>query len=318
MYDRQQQLNAISFPTISNLMWQSCPYKLVKNILQIRYQLLWTGSKALQISRPYKTTAGVSTDGLCHICPLSHTHGRAPDTSGHILGSCRHPELKACYIARHNKALVRIHSAFLLGSKASSMMILDATSRKKLPTGVYHNRIPQWMLPSVTPAILDALRPDILLLDGFPLVEAPPLSVLNLSPAHLRRIQKRCTLVVAELGYTFEPLYPDRLTEKRQQHLYLITLLRTAGWNIAFNLADLDYVHFVLLGTSGTIFCNAHSTLISLGILPSQVYKVLSSLHTHAVQSAFSIVNLRRRLESSVFFSDPPLHDQPTVPADPP
>jgi len=314
MYDRQQQLNSISLPALSNIMWQSCPYKLVKNILQIRYQLLWTGSKALQISRPYKTTAGVSVDGLCHICPPSHTHARAPDTAGHILGSCRHPELKACYITRHNKALVRIHSAFLQGSKASSMMILDATSRKKLPEGIYHNRIPQWMLPSVPPTILDALRPDILLLDGFPLTEAPPLSVPNLSPAHLRRIQQRCTLIIVELGYTLEPLYSDRLTEKRQQHLYLITLLRTAGWNIAFNLADLDYVHFVILGTAGTIFCNAHSTLVSLGIFPSQVRSVLSSLHTHAVQSAFSIITLRRRLESSVFSFDTISPEQPPDP----
>ena len=310
LYDKQQELNTISLPTPSNNMWHTCPYKLVKNILQIRFHMLWTASRALQINRPYKTAAGVATDGLCHICPPSSAP-RMPDTTGHILGSCRHPELKACYIARHNKALLRIHSAFMQGSKATSLLILDATARDQLPHGVYHNRIPQWMLPTVPPDILKKLRPDILLMDGFPLSEAPKPTMSRLSQMDLRRIQQRCTLVIAELGYTIESLYSERLTDKRQQHLHLVSLLLAAGWNIAFNLADFDYVHFIILGSAGTIFCNVHSTLLYLGLSPSQVVKLLSSLNTHATQSAFSIVTLRRHIEKSIFHG-------PGNPPDPP
>ena len=133
----------------------------------------------------------------------------------------------------------------------------------------------------------------------------------KLSPLDLGRIQKRCTLVIAELGYTYESLYAEQLADKRQQHLNLVSLLRTAGWNIAFNMADLDCVHFIILGSAGTIFCNAHNTLVTLGLSNSQIVPLLSSLNTHATQAAFSIVILRRHLEKSIFYG-------PDNPPDPP
>ena len=310
LYHDLQELNKISLPSLSNHMWQSCPYKVVNNVLQIRFNMLWTASRALQINRPYTTAAGITTDGLCHICPPSTTT-RPPDTTGHILGSCRHPELKACYISRHNKALLRIHSTFLQGSKASSLLILDATARAKLPHGVYHNRIPQWMLPSVPLGTLDKLRPDVLLMDGFPLSDAPLPTLTRLTDVDLRRIQRRCTLIIAELGYTHESLYSERLAAKRQQHLQLVSLLQSAGWNIAFNLADLDPVHFIILGSAGTVFCNAHHTLVSLGLSNSQSITVLKQLNTHAAQSALSIITLRRHLEKTVFYGNENPPDPP-------
>ena len=148
-------------------------------------------------------------------------------------------------------------------------------------------------------------------MDGLPLSEAPHPTMSRLSPVDLRRIQQRCTLVIAELGYTIESLYSERLTDKRQQHLHLVSLLIAAGWNIAFNLADFDYVHFLILGSAGTIFCNVHSTLVSLGLSNSQIVTLLSSLNTHTTQAAFSIVTLRRHLEKSVFHG-------PDNPPDPP
>ena len=148
-------------------------------------------------------------------------------------------------------------------------------------------------------------------MDGFPLSDAPLPTLTRLTDVDLRRIQRRCTLIIAELGYTHESLYSERLAAKRQQHLQLVSLLQSAGWNIAFNLADLDPVHFIILGSAGTVFCNAHHTLVSLGLSDSQSITVLKQLNTHAAQSALSIITLRRHLEKTVFYGNENPPDPP-------
>ena len=116
-------------------------------------------------------------------------------------------------------------------------------------------------------------------------------------------------MIIVELGYTseHEDSHAGCLARKRSQHLLLVQLLRAAGWTI---LCDgTEPVHIVLLGTSATIYSWIAPTLVALGLHASQSPSLLQALHVHAVQSAWSIVALRRKLERmpSVFRSSPPV-----------
>ena len=108
-YTNQQIMNTLCIPTVSNYMWKTaaCPFWMIKNIINIRARTLWTATRANLCHLPYRTTAGTTSDGNCPICQT----GPAPDTPGHILGSCSHKDMKACYITRHNKALLIIQRA---------------------------------------------------------------------------------------------------------------------------------------------------------------------------------------------------------------
>jgi hypothetical protein len=99
------------------------------------------------MNKPYHTSSGTHSDGTCPICP---PHANLPgvtlqnvDTAGHILGGCLHPEMKARYISRHNKAILLIHKAIINGTKGNTFMIMDASDKTHLPSGVFDSRIPR-------------------------------------------------------------------------------------------------------------------------------------------------------------------------------
>ena len=50
---------------------------------------------------PYLSGEPIATDTRCPLCG-------DPDSAGHMLGHCKHKELKARYIARHDKAMRKI------------------------------------------------------------------------------------------------------------------------------------------------------------------------------------------------------------------
>lgn len=296
-----QRLHAVSLPVPGNHMWHtaSCTFPMIKNVLLIRYRLLWCAARAALCDRPYVTSGGVRTDGLCPLCPVPCP---PPDTAGHILGSCALPPFPAMKIARHNTALVHLHACIYQGSLGGCYTIMDATRRACLPVGVSGTRLPQWMLPDYDDALLLLFRPDILLIAGLPTAAAPT-SVLLL-PA-LRAIQARCVVHLVELTYTHDSCYDATLLRKRVQHATLVLTLRTAGWTVHAP------VHVVLLGTYGTIFSLITPVLRHLGVTGHLVAPLLRTLHVHAVTAAWSMVSLRRRLEhTSVFRSNPaaPLH----------
>jgi hypothetical protein len=284
---------------------------------------------------PYKTKVGIRTDGLCPIC--LHSPGVAPfrDTSGHILGSCTHPDMKACYISRHNKALCTLQRALHnLSHKSGMFTIMDATAASALPNGVHSNRIPRWMLPHVLDNKLAKLRPDMLLIDGLShsdLAHIQPLPAHQvLHPTELYNLQQQCIVHVVELGYTSDFDYCH--TNKARQHTDLVELLLRAGWNLSTAIHDdvpqqppppppstnvdppVDlhddlpaprhitppptHVHILILGSSGILYRNIKHIFPILGIPASSIAPILRKLHILSVQTAYSLVNLRRTLEN--------------------
>jgi hypothetical protein len=160
------------------------------------------------------------------------------------------------------------------------------------------------------------LRPDILFIEGLVLSDAPTDTNASLPRDRLRRIQQTCTVHIIELGYTSEASHAETLQRKRQQHLQLLIHLTAAGWSVSTGNLQNEYVHIILLGTTGTIFKSTDilHTLDVLGIQKSRVPTLLRALNVHAVTSFDSIICSRRRIEwapnynhaSPILLHDPP------------
>ena len=88
------------------------------------------------------------------------------------------------------------------------------------------------MLPTVPPANLDLLRPDILLIDGLTQSDLASLAKSSLSPSDMHALQQRCLVHIVELTYTSEICRSNSLTQKSTQHSRLISLLLHAGWKL--------------------------------------------------------------------------------------
>ena len=317
----QQALHDASVPLCNNYMWHAsaCNFTVIRHILRMRYNILWTAALAAKYRVPYRTNAGVCTDGRCPICPVALTTPSSPDTVGHILGSCTHPEMHRCYVDRHNKSLSLIHAKISRGTKGGCYMVMDATSRADLPRGVSDIRLPQWMLPNTPPALLSTFRPDLLLIDGLLSVDAPDAIDTQtdhvarvLHPAHLRQLQKHCVVHIVEFTYTIETSYDRTLARKRAQHSALVLALTAAGWTL-HEAAPTEFVHIIVIGSTGVIFGPIHRTLQALGVSTRKLTTFLQSLHKFAVLYAASILRCRRRLENSVsdFHPTPLLLDDP-------
>jgi hypothetical protein len=320
MFHKQQALNGVSLPLYNNHMWHTsaCNFAVIRNIIRMRYNLLWTAALAAKYNRRYVTKAGTCTDGCCPICPVAPPAPRPRDTVGHILGSCTHPEMHRCYVDRHNKSLSLIHAKISQGTKGGCFMIMDATSRADLPAGVSDIRMPQWMLPNVPPHLLSTYRPDLLLIDGLLSVDDPFLdredaTTATLLPAHLRCLQEHCVIHIVELAYTIESCYDHTLARKRVQHAALVLALSAAGWTLHAPQPT-EHVHLIVIGSTGTIFSPIENALLALGVPARTIPKLLQSLHQFAVLYAASILRCRRRLENSL--SD--FHATPLIVDDPP
>ncbi|HSG19607.1 MAG TPA: RNase H family protein [Burkholderiaceae bacterium] len=82
----------------TNLTWKN-----KMDLLRLRWGTYWTAKLAHRYRLPY---FGQSAD--TPLCPLCRA-----DTDGarHTLGGCRHPEMRAAYISRHNKAVQLLQRA---------------------------------------------------------------------------------------------------------------------------------------------------------------------------------------------------------------
>ena len=215
-------------------MWTSpsCPFGAIRTALKLRTNTTWTAAKAHQCSLPYHTAAGPWTSPTCPICQRTPSVPPAMDTQGHLFGSCLHPRMQGAYIARHNKAVLLIHRSIQAGPLGGCLAFVDASSSDRLPHGVLATRLPQWMLPSVDPALLTRLRPDILLIEGltYPTYKSL-LPTLHL-PSTLRSLQHTCRLHLVEVGYTSDSRAATS-HPKSSQHCQLAQLLLPAGWSLS-------------------------------------------------------------------------------------
>ena len=121
----------------------------------------------------------------------------------HILGSCRHADMAALHTERHNQALLLVHRALMQSvSPQPCIVIMDATSKAQLPPGIYSNRLPAWLLPSINDTMRSKLRPDLLIIEG---ICPADLTSLDLSdPTTALDVRRRCKITIVELGYTIE------------------------------------------------------------------------------------------------------------------
>ena len=324
--------HSISLPLYNNQYWKSHLWPVIKKILQIRAGTFWTAGRAHTTKKPYRIATGVHPTPFCPLC--SHLSPALPpyDSSGHILGACKHPSISNCIVSRHNKAVCILQRSVALGSLSKYYTIMDATKRTALPFGVADTRLPSWMLPTLSDDVRTRLRPDLLIVEGLPLSSSllhPPTNLLD--PSILTSLQQSCTIHLVELGYTSDISLCDSLTRKRAQHNLLVHYLTSAGWKLATSppspqptlmptrldhlhdahlhvvalppqlpapLPDLShFVHIILISTSGVIYKPTDQILSLLGISRHDADTCLKSIHKSAVSFANTITCLRRKLE---------------------
>ena len=130
--------------------------------------------------------------------------------------------MAALYIERHNQALLLVHRALMQSvSPQPCIVIMDATSKAQLPPGIYSNRLPAWLLPSINDTMRSKLRPDLLIIEG---ICPADLTSLDLSDP-FADVRRRCKITIVELGYTIEHNLDEKLESKRMQHKNLVQLL---------------------------------------------------------------------------------------------
>ena len=93
------------------------------------------------------------------------------DGCGHVMGGCMHPQLRACYIKRHNEAVAMIARALATGDLGRWLLVADLSEADRdgiagVVRKEVHSRIPAELLPGVEAHLRDKLRPDILFAVG--------------------------------------------------------------------------------------------------------------------------------------------------------
>jgi ribonuclease HI len=207
--------------------------------------------------------------GTCPLCS-------APDSVGHILGSCTHAQLKARYMQRHNDAVRIIQRYVAKGSLGGAFTVMDAGRAGDLPPDVNATRVSSWLLQNA-PA---SSRPDILSVQGVPYTGVADVHTLDKS---------RCTVHVAEIGYTSDLRYEEKYRDKLEQHSALLERLQAAGWPTVH--------HVLILGSCGTVYNTTVTSLQRMGITGTHLDRCISKLSTHTATAVQSIVVARRRLE---------------------
>ena len=240
LYRKIMAQNSVSLPHYNNLYWNSRPWHIIRKVLQVRTNTLWTAARAHKCNTPYRTAAGPHTTPYCPLCSPSVPLITPPrDTPGHILGSCSHPDMQKIYISRHNKAVRHIQRRLQLGSLSGNFTVMDACATSCLPPGVYSTRLPKWLFsPSFDESTRVRLRPDILIIEGFPLTtfreHQPDLEALNPAGlAFLADLRHHAKIHIIEVGYTSDTSYADSLSRKQSQHNHLASHLLSAGWTLA-------------------------------------------------------------------------------------
>ena len=265
-----------------------------KCCLDYLYGQLWNNKLATRYKRPLmgRRAQHAPSSGAPAPCPLCG----GPDSGGHILGGCRHAQLRAMYIKRHNIAVQLLARAISRGTRGGGYMVMDATSKNDLPDYIDSNRLPPWLFPTTAPDQPNPhlqFRPDILFIPSIKLAETkhPDFYV---TPANTH------TVHIIEVGYGADTNHTGKQHEKAQQHQRLAEELRSAGWRVEYTPHTA-----ISLGFAGTIRKDLLPLLTDLGVSHHHARKCCDALHDHAVSSLNNIVLARRRLERGQPLGDP-------------
>jgi hypothetical protein len=275
-----------------------------KNAFKYLYGHLWTARLARRYGRPCVGPNGAPSDGRCPLCG-------GDDTQGHMLGSCRHPQLHAMHTQRHNTAVQRICEAIHDGENGGCFIFMDACAQADLPDHVHsRTRLPGWLFrdakialwraahrhcalhqrqpPTSMRDLLDNVpfRPDLLIIPSL------PLSATQAAGYEGPSGKKKPEIIIVEVGYTGDARHGLKQHEKADQHGVLASVLRQAGWKVTYTPKEC-----VSLGFAGTIPATLPRLLHRLGATAAVTRTTCRELHDHAVTYLNNIVCSRRRLE---------------------
>ena len=237
------------------------------------------------MQRPYLPSLPVARNKNCPLCGEE-------DSASHILNACKHPEMKALYIERHNAAGRLILKEVLQGAKGHHQIIADIGSDEKMRgLGAFDNRLTNLLTdndmtqPGLAPKIREKMRPDIMLVGR---------TKMNGKRRRPRAQTERSVVHIAEIGYTSEGRYLGKIAEKQEQHRQLERILQSKGYIVK--------ALTVILGSTGGIFTQSMAGLASMGVDKERCVVLTRKLHTHSVRWLHTIIKKRRCLEQGKLF----------------
>jgi ribonuclease HI len=206
---------------------------------------------------------------------LAHRYGMAPnpncplcgqpDSTGHLLGGCHHPEAQAMSIARHDQSVKLIQKAISNSTLGGYYTIMDAGKASDLPEEVHGKRLPEWLFPSTEGLSQEdrdqlnkkrsKLRPDIMVIEGFTTQEATG----ETQEVRARLLQKAQSykIHIFEEVYCGDTRHEEKDEEKKKQHAELATLLKS----VELGSLDVKQHSPITLGRTGTIPSTLMTTL---------------------------------------------------------
>ena len=129
-------------PEYTNAFWNmpEVSSNKITNLLKTRQGNTWTVKLAMQRNMAYRKGQPKATHDRRPIC-------NKPDSAGHLLGGCSNKEMKAMYIARHDKAMRKLLKQVLSGKHGAHYVIADVGTLEGLKQlGVHNKRIPPFTL----------------------------------------------------------------------------------------------------------------------------------------------------------------------------
>ena len=134
-----KRLQPFTSAKFSNQFWNmsAITKPMLVNTLKYRFGRLWNKKLAYMMKAPYLPGDAPARDMECPLCGLD-------DAAGHILGGCRHKEMSAMYIARHDKAMRKVIQEAVKGEHGNFYIIADVGKIEGLrDIGVHSKRIPK-------------------------------------------------------------------------------------------------------------------------------------------------------------------------------
>jgi len=226
---------------VSNHAWHAreVTHAALRTWLRAKYGVLYNARIAARMNLPYLPCPSTPR-GMCPLC------GEL-DSTGHWLGGCKHPDMRALYIHRHDQLCRTIIKAARQGELGGMYMAADAGTDATLgPLGIRDKRIPPGLLPNAPS------RPDILIVHDTPAALAPMLhpqaGTKRSAPAAVLGPQKVTIVeVTVQSDHTAPGATPHgRAQPKSQQHAATQAALEARGHTV-------DY-HVIAIGRMGTVY----------------------------------------------------------------
>ena len=115
---------------------------MITTLLKARQGNLWTMKLAKQRNMSYRKGQPKATDDRCPLFGMQ-------DSAGNILGGCMHEDMKALYIARHDRAMRQLLKQVLHGKHEAHYIIADVGTLDGLQQmGVHAKSIPAFVIPA--------------------------------------------------------------------------------------------------------------------------------------------------------------------------